>query len=79
MAALRVNDYRDGSVRLVPLPPQEPAWEGGEGPVTRRWLTATELGAIRARDAQAAMPMLPIRGILARAEIDARRRLGECE
>jgi hypothetical protein len=67
-------------VRLVPLPSQEPAWQGGEGPVKRRFLTKAELAAIRARDDQAdPLPMLPVRGILARAEIDARRRLGECE
>jgi hypothetical protein len=80
MSAQRINDYRTGEVTLVPFPRQEPAWQGGEGPVSRRWLTAAEVAAIRERDAaDFLLPMLPVRGIMARAEIDARRRLDGAE
>jgi hypothetical protein len=76
VSAQRLSDYRTGRVTLVQFPQQEPAWDGGAGDVEVRYLTPDELAAIRASDALfAPPPMLPIRGIMSRAEIDARRRL----
>jgi hypothetical protein len=76
MSAIRYSDYRTGKITYDPLPSPDPVWDGGAGPVEVRYLTPDELAAIRALDVPAAPPpMLPIRGIMSRAEIDARRRL----
>lgn len=73
MSALRISDYRDGSVRLVPLD-VEPVYDWTLGDVERRFLGPDELALIRERDTPTHAPKpRRVTGVLSRAEIDRRR------